>query len=636
MTLYPDNSKNRKNPNKIKFTTWDIETDYPDNPLNVTHIGFFDGKEYKMKKTDQMYNKTNNGIFEWFISETLKPKYYGFCHYAHFGGKFDFLYLLETLKNYGYDFDIIDVNGRILSIKINFGEYIDDKNEIAYKTFIEYRDSFAIMPKSLKSLTSSFNVEHQKQIHEFTHEAKEEICEAHKLKNCQICFDKYLEYDCKGLYECIEYFENIINSYGGELKLTIASCGMDLLKHKYFKKPIYSLDEQTEADIRSYYFGGRTEIFIREIEEGYYYDINSLYPKVMADNDMPISRPTIHKSPYGINIDSDMGFVYCNIDFKNTKEIIPLIPYKMKINNSTKLIYPEGAFKSWIDLDMYRKALKLGYEIKILKGITFYGENIFKDYVNDFYALRSKSESLKVIGKLLLNAPYGKFAQKREKRSMIKYDGINEEYLKTLMPIDLKKGLFHKDSISQAKHIIPSISSHITTLAQLELYKLFERVGFDNVYYCDTDSMITNKKLQTSKLLGDIKQEYKLDKGYFLLPKTYYIEGINDKNEFEKKIVMKGFLKDQINVTKVDFKEAILTNNYEKFRYSKDKLFSFKESLKRNNSFLTYGSKISSIQSNYDKRIVLDDKIHTKAYKLTNGEIIKEINHSYKWTTKGK
>jgi len=622
MTLFPDNNKNRSNPNKVKFTTWDIETDYPDNPLNVTHIGFFDGKEYKMRKTQEMYNKSNVGIFEWFISETLKPKFYGYCHYAHFGGKFDFLYLLEVLRNYNFDFDIIDVNGRILSVKVNFGEYIDDNEEIAYKTFIEYRDSFAIIPKSLKSLTSSFNVKHQKQIHEFTHDSKEQLCEEHKIKNCQLCFDKYLEYDCKGLYECIEYFENILNSYGGELKLTIASCGMDLLKHCYFKKPIWSLDEQTEADIRSYYFGGRTEIFIRQIKDGNYYDINSLYPYVMANNDIPISRPTIHNKPYGINLDMDMGFVYCNIDFKNTNEIIPLIPYKMKINSSaTKLIYPEGTFKTWLDLDMYRKALKLGYEIKVEKGITFMGENIFKKYVDDFYALRSKSEALKLIGKLLLNSPYGKFAQKREKRSMIKYEGTNEEYLKTLMPIDIKSGLFHKDMISNAKHIIPSISSHITTLSQLELYKLFERVGFDNVYYCDTDSMITSKKLPTSKALGDIKLEYEINEGYFLLPKTYYIEGLNEKKEFEKKIGMKGFLKDQINVDKNDFKQAIQTNDYTRFKYSKDKLFSFKESLKKNNSFLTYGKKISSIQSNYDKRIVLSDKIHTKPYKLINGAL---------------
>ena len=123
MTLFPDNSLNRKKPNKVKFTTWDIETDYPDNPLDVTHIGFYNGEEYKVKKTEECYDKTNSGIFQWFLSETLKPKYYGYYHYAHFGGKFDFLYLLEYLKEYNYDFDIIDVNGRILSVKVNFGEY---------------------------------------------------------------------------------------------------------------------------------------------------------------------------------------------------------------------------------------------------------------------------------------------------------------------------------------------------------------------------------------------------------------------------------------------------------------------------------------------------------------------------------
>jgi DNA polymerase type B, organellar and viral len=57
-------------------------------------------------------------------------------------------------------------------------------------------------------------------------------------------------------------------------------------------------------------------------------------------------------------------------------------------------------------------ALKLGYKFKVLWGYTFDKDNVFNDYVDFLYNLRSqypKSDPMNFIAKILLNSLYGRF-----------------------------------------------------------------------------------------------------------------------------------------------------------------------------------------------------------------------------------
>lgn len=612
MSLYP--CFEFKEPKKIKFTTWDIETDSPINPEKMILIGFFNGKDYFQ------YDNFDN-----FLGETLKKQYFGYNHYAHFGGKFDFLWLLDSLRNYNYNYDIIDVNGKILQIEV-----FKNSNARLKGKSINFTDSYALLPKKLSEITESFKVEHNKISVNFFDTEKENYKD--KWKHWKL-FQEYLKYDCLGLYESIKEFEKIVNKYGGKINLTIASTSLNIFKNRYLKNYIFSLKDivigkdifnkpiilKVEELIRDYYFGGRTEIFKRYIEYGFYYDVNSLYPFVMLQK-MPISEPKYLRVE-NINLQKDIGMIHCtNIEFWK-KDIIPLIPYKLQLKDSTKLIFPMGKFSGWIDLDLYRKAIKIGYKIDCDYGIIFDADTIFKDFILDFYQLRFLNETMKLVAKLIMNSLYGKWAQKRIKEMIIKYLGDDEEFLKTLEPYLLDENLYKITKESKSKHIIPSISSHITTLSQLELYKYIEKVGYNNIYYCDTDSLITTEKLVTSKNLGDIKLEYEINRGIFLLPKTYYIEGFNVlKNEHDTKIVMKGFTKTKYSYE--DFYKGLM-GDYSSFTYSSNKLFGFKESLKRKNKFVHFGNKINSIKSDYDKRILLPDRINTIPLTINNNIVLR-------------
>ena len=68
----------------------------------------------------------------------------------------------------------------------------------------------------------------------------------------------------------------------------------------------------------------------------------------------------------------------------------------------------------------------------------------------------------------------------------------------------------------------------MTAYARTHLYNLFEDVHTKNgvVYYCDTDSVFCNVELETQNGLGGLKLERQIDKGIFIAPKLYKIDGI--------------------------------------------------------------------------------------------------------------
>jgi hypothetical protein len=83
------------------------------------------------------------------------------------------------------------------------------------------------------------------------------------------------------------------------------------------------------------------------------------------------------------------------------------------------------------------------------------------------------------------------------------------------------------------------ISVHITALsrAALEGY-LYE--CRDDVYYCDTDSVITTHTLPTGERLGDLKLEMQVQNGVFVAPKLYMI---HEQGKERAIVKAKGFSK---------------------------------------------------------------------------------------------
>jgi hypothetical protein len=322
---------------------------------------------------------------------------------------------------------------------------------------------------------------------------------------------------------------------------------------------------------------------------------------------------------------SDFGIACCEIE--TPKDIdIPLLPHRIK----GKLIFPKGKFQGWYCTPELQKAEKLGYKIKVFYGYQFKQEYIFRDFIDTFYKIKqnSKKDSVEYINsKLQMNSLYGKFGQRREKEQIVMFpkDTIGLEPLEFFGDTPF----FVEKKVSKSKHILPAIAAFVTCYSRLTLYDYFEKAKAKGgtLYYCDTDSLVTDVKMECGKELGEIKDEIPegIDEAIFLSPKMYGI-----KTKTGELIKCKGFPKKIFNF--LNFKEAYDHKDFSKFSYEKQKFALPFESMRRNKTFVSMLKVSRRVISRYDKRIVINN-LMTSAIEINEDD--KEIKHATEKYLKG-
>ena len=578
---------NNKICGRSKIVIFDIET------INWTEeyaCGLYDGKTF------QLFD--GKDCIKNFLKEFLTHGFRSSIAYAHNGGKFDFNFILRELcrGEFKGKFQIspMRIGGRIIQIKL------EDKNRNVWTL----RDSISLLPFSLKELTNNFNVENKKG--EFDHKKI-------NWKNWELLKSEWLPYliaDCKGLYQVLQIDEQwTIQRFNVSYRrcVTIAQQAMQIFRQNFLEIAIPTY-ESREKDIRRAYYGGRVEIFQLTGENLHYYDVNSLYPYVMKNFDMPVGIPVKN---FCFTIDM-FGIAYCEIETPQNIQI-PVLPYKQKTKQGYKLVFPKGKFFGWYCTPELQKAQELGYKIKVFYGYEFQREKLFTKYVDQLYEIKENATKGSVDfikSKLLMNSLYGKFGQHREKEQVVMFpkDTIGLEPLDFFgeMPFYMEK------KVSKSKHILPAIAAFVTCYARLELYKVLESC---EPLYCDTDSCVTAAPLPTSKLLGDLKDEVPegIEKAYFFLPKMY---AYRDKkgNEFVK---CKGFPRKQFSFK--DFQYAYNTGDMSRFKFEKEKFALPFESIRRNKTFVSMLKVSRTVRTSYDKRVVVN-KCRTEPLNLNEAE----------------
>lgn len=593
-------SFNKIIPREIKIAVFDIESH---NWVNPYALGFYDGKNF--------YKFLGKSCISDFLKFIINYKYRAFTIFAHYGGKFDFNFLIEILKSWNYDFNMIFQGSRCLQLKIY--EHKEDKlRNRDNRHCVKFSDSYSLLRFSLDELTKDFNVKHKK-INFMDKPNKtpdyEYLYQLYRQKDKR--FDEYLYNDVLGLYEVLQKFTNIIYENNGRMSLTIASTSLKTFQSGYLKNKLIMANRKTNDEMKQGYYGGRTEIFRMYLKEGKYkcYDVNSLYPFVMFNNRFPISKPRKFINPDMSMIKNSLGITKAIVTTPK-KMYLPLLPYRLEINKVTKLVFPLGKFIGYWDNVLLNKALELGYKVKPLETMVFDGEYIFEDYVKNFHNLKQKTKKntpSHILAKLMLNSLYGKFGQNQDSecikkivdpRDFKKYD-ITDVF-------DIDHNLFRVKTESKGNFFLPQISIHVTALALLHLYNVMEKIIQEEkqLAYCDTDSIFTNANLKINNKLGGMKKEYSFKKGYFLLPKTYCIV----KNNDEIKVKAKGFIsKFQKQIKEKDFKNALFKDDYSGFSIESNevKFNSIKMSFVRHKTFVSTDKIKKSIKSRYDKRIKL-------------------------------
>jgi hypothetical protein len=154
--------------------------------------------------------------------------------------------------------------------------------------------------------------------------------------------------DCISLHQVMTKFsEMIYNLFEIDINKypTLSSLAFAIFRSKFMpENTIPQLSGQIAKDIRESYTGGSVDMYIPENLKGekvYVYDVNSLYPYVMEQFDMPTAQPTHFYGDIRKVDPNAFGFFFCKI---NTPKGLmhPILQTHVKTDAGIRTVAPLG------------------------------------------------------------------------------------------------------------------------------------------------------------------------------------------------------------------------------------------------------------------------------------------------------
>ena len=559
--------KQKKEPPKRKIKILTLDTETRGMHGNVFRIGLYDGQAYFVKNNFKELLPIINHYSKNFDCHI-------YVHNLEFDLKkgADYLYHGVNLKNTQY----INNNAAVFQTKIN--NLMNNPEEELKNEPITFHCSFQLIPRSLADISEAFQLnesgkmdlieiiknEHYDIYDIKTREIDEEGSKENYFMNVEPLdenLNKYLKLDCISLYKIVTTLQELsqLPLYEFIKCPSVASLSLKIFKTLFpddYKTAIsgskYGAAAAFKEDfLRAAYNGGRTEVFKNKLEDGFYYDVNSLYPYVMKNFKMPVGDPIFFNDHDRIEerlVKDDLNemdsifFIEADVYVPDDLNI-PVLPsvYRGKLSFLTG--YITGI---WTDKEL-KKALEVGCEVEEYKQALYFPktEFIFKEFVETFEQMKIDSEGAKkFFAKTIMNSLYGKFGMRRKFHTLRDIEDLEavqktgEDYATIYNP-HYDKEMIETITYTKAEYIRVHISAYITSLARLVLYDAMEQVEAKggNVYYCDTDSVFTDipfpEHLIDDNEFGKWKEEDKVKEGIFIASKNYAY--INKKDELKKR-----------------------------------------------------------------------------------------------------
>ena len=377
-----------------------------------------------------------------------------------------------------------------------------------------------------------------------------------------------------------EEFKLLVNDKNVSLPLTAASMAYQIYSSKFWPfeyDTIYMQMETFESALNSYY-GGRVQNFAESgkfYENVNVYDINSLYPSVMVDNNYPNPKKMWKcENPSVELLDAYIRESKCvwGKFILKTENGLLFLPNK---NDEGRRDYTSKEFDGYLCGPELIFALSNGWEIvEILELYAACPIKPFDGYVNYFYNKRlecQKTENPKEFYyKILLNSLYGKFGQRdickrienpeRVKILMDSKDWEEKYEIKYYSPTVWY--LQEKNASLKSKNTWAGWSAFATSYARVQLAESIR--DNKNVLYCDTDSIhVSLKPNETNLIMGNNLGEWKLEAkdiplAQYWEPKVYRF---CHKNKTNIKVKHKG-----CNLSTGDLKQLQYSRQLVKYR----------------------------------------------------------------------
>lgn len=460
----------------------------------------------------------------------------------------------------------------------NMGQWYTMTIKLLNGKIITLKDSYKLMPFTLKKIGEAFHTEHQKLDMEYT---------GYRYAGCTITDEEmeYIKNDVLVLKEALEFMFK-----QGHDKLTIGSCCLHEFKNNrnsmWMDKTEYNnffpnleeigLDEEkfgapnVDRYIRNSYGGGWCYVVKGKENlikvDGCTADVNSLYPSMMhseSGNYYPIGLPTFWSGNYipKILVEGDIKdefpladwkyyyFVRIKCRFYIKDNMLPFIHIRNKYiyNSNENLITSDyydrkkgEYFTHYVDNNGVRHStdviltltmtdfelLKEHYNLPeehfvILDGCYFRAlKGIFDPYINKWAEIKKNSKgAMRTLAKLFLNNLYGKMASSSDSSFKVAFMDEKGIHFRTLEAHDKPIGYIPIGSA------ITSYARNFTIrTAQANYYGVNER-GF---IYADTDSIHCDLSVEELKNVPIHpvnfccwKIENEWDKALFVRQKTY-------------------------------------------------------------------------------------------------------------------
>jgi len=430
---------------------FDLETfkDVGTDAITPYAVGWYCNDEYQ-----QRYGKDS---WSEFYEYAKQQKNKILCAYN--GSSFDFHFLMNQLVIDGEEIkDMIMSNGRIMSF--TFGENIRCWDLCL----------FTLSP--LKNACKDFKVSAENEKTEFDHF---KMTSWLKVEEFRPEVEPYLKRDVMGMKEVYEKFSNMVfDIFKVHMVeyITLSSMSYAIWTSTLNGKADFlEIPDGEKYDfIRMSLFGGRTYPMIREFTSKQYYDIvenaddkeklkgiyntmddwifnadaTSLYPTAMVENKYPMGIGRWLDNPTDI---SKIGFydveVECNQDL-----IVPILPEKKPDGGISWNLKPKRGVYTSVDL---QNALDNGYMITNFHKALVYddSDDIFSDYILKCFKIKEDNEEnpvLRQVGKILMNALYGKMLEKARFEESKLCNNVDDVY-KFMEDFDVQDVMFIREKV---------------------------------------------------------------------------------------------------------------------------------------------------------------------------------------------
>lgn len=465
-------------------------------------------------------------------------------YWAHNGGRFDTLWLVEMLLLRGIDWTGALRGSAVIEVAVG------DKR---------FRDSYAIFPEKLSTVAQAgggakieVGLPCKCELACIGYCARRGVaCGCHRLCDCKkkklpcthpmtcggYCSIKrnmsaehrakvrdYLAADCEGLAKGLGALANYCARNEIELRTTVgatawATCakwiGLDT------KRPAHTI--ALYRLLREAYQGGHNEVFGLVADDGNRYDMHSCYPAALSSVALP-AGDIRSANPAAAYADGRDGVFTARVTVPDCH----MPPLAMRTKE--RLVYCHGPISgTWTGYEL-RHAEECGARIeKIERGVWFErSEHVLKPYADRIWNLRERAKREETDGiyremKWIGNSLTGKLAMLPTVVTIACYDedaGMRPGETEILHKHGRVVVAKEVERVGSCAHV--EWAAQLTSHARVELHNQLLQAGTDALY-CDTDSVYTRGTLsrRVGDELGEWGHEGTMQEWQCLAPKIY-------------------------------------------------------------------------------------------------------------------